>query len=173
MKLDIPNQRMREKPEGLLSDVPGKFSYRPRIVPGPKQLTIFRNNGIPCPQFTVHLKEARKWVEAGDYVFGRNRRHEKGADIVIQGSDTWDRKEFWSKVILVSREYRIHIFANEQIQQSLKRFDPNAPRRRRDGLPMRNTETGWKYDHAFNPPSVGSVLYALSEPAINEKTPAP
>jgi hypothetical protein len=152
MKLDIPNQRMREKLEGLLSDVPGKFTYRFRIVPGLEQLTVFRNNGIPCPEFTVHLKEARKWVEAGDKVFGRNRRHEKGADIVGQDSATWHRKDFWSKFIPVSREYRIHIFDNERIHQSLKRFDPNAPRRRTDGLPIRNTETGWKYDHVFSPP---------------------
>ncbi|HEY2544544.1 MAG TPA: hypothetical protein VGI46_00615 [Candidatus Acidoferrum sp.] len=150
MKLDIPNQKMSEKLGGLLSDVPGEFRRRPRIVPGLEQLTIFRDNGIPCPQFTVHLKEAKKWVEAGDVVFGRDRSHEKGADIVVQGS-TWDRKEFWSKFIPSSREYRIHIFANEQIQQSLKTFNPNAPRRRTDGLPIRNTETGWEYDHAFNP----------------------
>ena len=125
--MDIPNKRMTEKLEALLSDVSGEFSYRPRIVSGLEQLTVFRNNGIPCPEFTLQLREARKWVEAGHAVFGRNRRHEKGVDIVIPGSATWDRKEFWSKVIPVSREYRIHIFANEQIQRSLKTFDPNAP----------------------------------------------
>jgi hypothetical protein len=158
MKLDIPNKKMTEKLEALLSDVSGEFSYHPRIVPGLEQLTVFRNNGISCPEFTLQLREARKWVEAGHAVFGRNRRHEKGADIVIQGSATWDRKEFWSKVIPVSREYRIHIFANEQIQRSLKTFDPNAPRRRTDGLPIRNKDTGWKYDHAFDPPEAAVEL---------------
>jgi|SRR5882762_9538454 len=83
MIVDIPNIRMRQKLTRLLSDIPGKFSYHPRRVSGLDQLVAFRNNGISCPEFTVHLEDARKSVEAGYNVFGRNRNHEKGADIVI------------------------------------------------------------------------------------------
>jgi len=42
MKLEIPSRKMREKLEGFLADVPGKFRYPFRIVPGLEQLTIFQ-----------------------------------------------------------------------------------------------------------------------------------
>jgi len=159
MIVDIPNKTMRQKLTRLLSDIPGKFSCHPRRVSGLDQLIAFRNNEISCPEFTVHLEDARKWVEAGHNVFGRNRNHEKGADIVIQSSPAWQRKEFWTKVVPnVRREYRIHVFDDQHIQQGLKWFDPKAPQERNDGLPIRNTQTGWKYDHNFEPPSVAVEL---------------
>jgi len=76
VKIRIPNQRMKEKLEALLSDVPGEFEHYPERVAGFDQLVIFRNNGIPCPDFTVEIAEARKWVALGNDVFGRNRVHE-------------------------------------------------------------------------------------------------
>jgi hypothetical protein len=137
----------------------GNFKYHPRRVAGLDQLAIFARNGIRCPEFTINREEARQWVEVGHDVFGRNRNHEKGADIVLQGSAAWDRKEFWSKVIPnVRQEYRIHIFDGEHIQQAVKQFDPKAARKRTDGLPIRNTETGWKYDHDFKPPDAAVDL---------------
>jgi hypothetical protein len=144
---------MKEKLERLLSDVPGEFKHRPRRVRGFDQLVVFREKRITCPDFTIHLEEAKKWVEAGNNVFGRNKTHEKGHDIVGQGSPDWAGKEFWSKVIPnIKREYRIHIFDGEHIQQGLKWFDPNAVKQRTDALPIRNTETCWRYNHSFEPP---------------------
>ena len=159
MKLAIPNRTMRQKLERLLSGIPGNFSYHPRFISGLDQLVVFRDNGISCPEFTVHLEDAQKWVQAGHQVFGRNRNHEKGRDIVDQGSPAWQGKDFWTKVVPnVRHEYRIHIFDHQHIQQGLKRFDPKAPRQRNDDLPIRNTETGYIYDHNFEPPSVGVDL---------------
>src|SRR5215472_14983159 len=118
---------MKEKLEALLSDVPGEFEHYPERVAGFDQLVIFRNNGIPCPDFTVEIAEARKWVALGNDVFGRNRVHEKGRDIVSQNSPAWADKEFWCRVIPnVKREYRVHIFDGKRIQQGLKWFDSNA-----------------------------------------------
>lgn len=158
MKLDIPNEKMRRKLEGLLTGIPGNFRYYPKRVSGLDQLVVFRNSGISCPEFTVRLEEARKWVEDGHQVFGRNKMHEKGTDIVDQGSSAWQRKDFWTKVIPKLREYRIHIFDDRCIQQGLRVFDPKAPRERDDGLPIWNTQTGYKYDHTFEPPSAGVEL---------------
>lgn len=149
MIVDIPNQKMKKKLEHLLSGVPGKFEHRPRIVGGFDQLVVFKEKGIPCPDFTIHLEEARKWLESGE-VFGRNKVHEKGHDIVGHHSPEWTGREFWSKVIPNKKEeYRIHIFAGEDIQQAVKVFDPKAVRKRNDDLPIQNTETGWKYNHSF------------------------
>jgi len=142
---------MREKLEQLLSGVPGEFKHHPRLFTGFDQLMVFRDKGIPCPDFTLQLEEAKKWVTAGNEVFGRNKIHEKGQDIVDQPSSDWAGKEFWTKVIAATEEYRIHIFDGEHIQQALKKFDPDAVKKRTDGLPIRNTETGWAYDHSFNP----------------------
>lgn len=69
VKLNIPNKTMRQKLERLLSGIPGNFSYHPRLISGLDQLVVFRDNGISCPQFTVDLEDAKKWVQAGHQVF--------------------------------------------------------------------------------------------------------
>ncbi len=159
MIVDIPNKKMRQKLERLLSGIPGNFSCHPPRVSGLDQLVVFRNNGISCPEFTVHLEDARKWVQAGHQVFGRDRNHEQGTDIVDQSSPAWQGKDFWTKVVPNKRrEYRIHIFDDQHIQQALKRLDPKAPPKKNDGLPIWNTQTGYIYDHNFEPPSVGVEL---------------
>lgn len=100
--------------------------------------------------------------------FGRSRNHEKGRDIVDQRSPAWQGKDFWTKVVpSVRHEYRIHIFNGERIQQGLKRFDPKAPQQRKDDLPIRNTETGYIYDHNFEPPSVGVDLATRAVKAVD------
>jgi hypothetical protein len=164
MELDI-HPKMREKLKPLLSQVPGKFAYRPKLVSGLDQLRRFRNRGIPCPDFTTDIEVARAWVKDGAQVFGRNKRHTKGQDIVDQRSSAWGGKEFWSKVVPIAREYRVHIFDREHIQQALKVLDPAAKRTRTDDLPIRNTETGWRYDHLFNPPheSISLARRAVQE----------
>ena len=114
----------------------------------------------------IELQVAKKWVNSGDQVLGRNREHQKGHGIVGQGSSAWASKEFWSKFIPNEREYRVHIFDSEHIQQGLKCFDPKAKKIRTDDLPIRNTETGWtKFDHTFKPPD-GAVR--LAKRAVQE-----
>lgn len=152
MMVEIPNRTMKEKLERLLSGVPGEFKHHPIPVSGFDQLRRFKEHGIACPDFTIDLKVAREWVAAGHNVFGRNKTHEKGHDIVGQGSLAWAGKEFWSKVIPVKEEYRVHIFDGEHIQQALKCFDPKAVKKRTDDLPICNTETGYRYNHSFKPP---------------------
>lgn len=158
MKLDIPNKKMRQKLERLLSGVRGNFRYHPERVSGLDQLVVFRENGISCPEFTVHIEEARKWTQAGHQVFGRNKNHEQGTDIVDQSSSDWPQKDFWTKVVRKRCEYRIHIFADQHIQRGLKRLDPKTPQNRSDDLPIWNTRTGYLYDHDFDPPGDGVEL---------------
>jgi len=158
MKLDIPDKTMRQKLERLLSGVPGNFSYHPQRVSNLDQLIMLRNNGISVPEFTVDLEEAKKWVKDGHQVFGRDKKHEKGTDIVDQRSSRWQQKDHWTKVVLKVKDYRVHIFDDQHIQQGLRVFDPQAPRKRNDDLPICNTQTGYKYDHNFEPPSAGVDL---------------
>jgi hypothetical protein len=163
--LDIQS-KMKEKLEPMLARVPGKFAYHPKLVSKLSQLRRFRKSGIPCPDFSTDLEVAKTWVKAGDQVFGRDKKHEKGLDIVDQRSPAWADKDFWSKVIPnVASEYRVHIFDGERIQQGLKCFDPMAEKKRIDDLPIRNTETGWRYNHLFKP-SDGSV--DLAKHAVQE-----
>jgi hypothetical protein len=152
VELDI-HPKMKEKLEPLLGEVQGNFAYHPKPVNGLSQLCRFRKRGIPCPDFTTDVEVAKTWVKAGHEVFGRDKKHEKGLDIVDEHSPTWANKDFWSKVIPVAREYRVHIFDDEHIQQGLKVLDPTAQKTRTDGLPIRNTATGWRYEHSFKPPN--------------------
>ena len=143
---------MQRKLEPLLSSCKGEFIYIPNRVDGLEQLRRFKGHGISCPEFTIDIAVARKWVNEGSDVFGRDKDHQKGRDIVDQGSPSWAKKDFWSKVIPVTKEYRLHIFDDQHIQQGLKCFDQNATKQRTDGLAIRNTETGWRiYDHSFKP----------------------
>ena len=158
MRLDIPSQTMTKKLEPLLNDEPGTFSHHPTVVSGLTQLQRFKRANIACPDFTTNLNEANQWVQAGPLVFGRNSNHEKGLDIVAPNSPEWAKKDFWTKVIPVEREYRIHIFDGQLIHQSLKELNPNAKPSRIDGLPIRNTSTGYSYNHNFNPPPAAVEL---------------
>jgi hypothetical protein len=152
VRLDIPSQTMAKKLDPLLKDAPGTFCYHPKVVSGIAQIQRFRRANIACPDFTTNLKKASEWVEAGALVFGRNSHHEKGLDIVAPNSLEWAKKDFWTKVIPAEREYRVHIFDGKLIHQSLKEVDQNAKPSRTDGLPIRNTSTGYRYNHNFNPP---------------------
>lgn len=165
MRLDIPSQTMAKKLEPLLQDAPGTFSHRPTVVSGLAQLRRFKRANIACPDFTADLNEANQWVQAGRLVFGRNGNHEKGLDIVAPDSPEWAKKDFWTTVIPAEREYRIHIFDGQLIHQSLKELNPNARPSRTDGLPIRNTSTGYSYNHNFNPP-VAAV--ELAKRAVDE-----
>ena len=159
MRLDIPSQTMAEKLEPLLKDVPGTFSHHPTVFSGLTQLQRFKRANIACPDFTTKLDEANQWVHAGHLVIGRNRNHEKGLDIVAPNSREWAKRDFWTKVIPTEREYRIHIFDGRLIHQSLKEINPNTKPSRTDDLPIRNTSTGYSYNHRFDPPA-GAVELA-------------
>ena len=158
MRLDIPSATMTKKLEPLLKDEPGTFSHHPTVVSGLIQLQRFKRADIACPDFTTNFDEANRWVQSGSLVFGRNSDHEKGLDIVTPNSPEWAKKDFWTRVILSQREYRIHIFDGQLIHQSLKDLDPNAKPSRTDGLPIRNTSTGYRYNHNFNPPTAAVEL---------------
>lgn len=140
---------MVKKLEPLLKDAPGTFRYRTTVASGLTQLQRFKRTNIACPDFTQDLAEAKHWVQAGCLVFGRDTNHEKGLDIVAPDSAEWSKKDFWTKVIAAEREYRIHIFDGQVIHQSLKELDPGAKPSRIDGLPIRNTSTGYRYNHNF------------------------
>lgn len=165
MRLDISSQTMAQKLGPLLKDAPGTFRHRPIVVSGLTQLQRFKRANIACPDFTADLNEATHWVQAGRLVFGRNRYHEKGLDIVAPNSAEWAKKDFWTKVIPAEREYRIHIFDGQLIHQSLKELNPNAKPSRINGLPIRNTSTGYSYNHDFNPPA---AAVELAKRAVNE-----
>jgi hypothetical protein len=164
MRLDIP-RTMAEKLEPLLKDEPGTFSHYPTVVTGLRQLQLFKRANIACPDFTTSLDDANQWVQAGPLVFGRNNDHEKGLDIVAPDSPDWAKKDFWTKVIPAGREYRVHVFDGQLIHQSLKELNPNAKPSRTDRLPIRNTSTGYSYNHNFDAPP---AAVELAKRAVNE-----
>lgn len=165
MRLDIPSQTMVKKLEPLLKDAPGTFRHHPIVVSGLTQLQRFKRANIACPDFTEDLDEANQWLQAGRLVFGRNDNHEQGLDIVAPNSPEWAKKDLWTKVIPAEREYRIHIFDGQLIHQSLKELNPNAKPSRTDGLPIRNTSTGYIYNHNFSPPA---AAVELAKRAVDE-----
>jgi hypothetical protein len=164
VRLDIPSQTMKKKLEPLLKEEPSTFSHHPTVVSGLTQLQRFERANIACPDFTTNLNEANQWVQAGPFVFGRNSNHEKGLDIVAPNSPEWAKKDFWTNVIPVEREYRIHIFDGQFIHQSLKELNPNAKPSRTDGLPIQNTSTGYSYNHNFSAPPAAVELAKRAVP---------
>ena len=119
-------------------------------VNGLRQLERYRDASVPTVEFTEDVAVARRWVREGSLVFGRDRVHEEGTDIVGPQDERWSRKDFWSKVVpepLV--EWRVQVFCGKRIGQGLKFQEDRA---KAGALPIRNRRTGWKMTHGIVPP---------------------
>ena len=157
VRLDIPSQTMAEKLKSLLKDVPGTFKRHGH--PTVRQ----RTHATPALQTCKHRlprfhDQARRGKPMGARRPSRVRQKqetcEKGLDIVAPNSWEWAKRQFlWTKACPHGPEYRIHILMCRVIHQSLRRSIGTPSHRRTDGLPIRNTSTGYSYNHRFDPPA--------------------
>lgn len=118
-----------------------------------EQLTRYQLAGLTVPDWTTDLTKARQWSQKG-LVFGRDRVHSQGKDIVGPTSEWWASKAFWIKVIppeQVVQEWRVHVFGGKMIQSGLK-YKDGPPLAEQAHLPIRNKRNGWRQEHRSVPP---------------------
>lgn len=128
------------------------LNFGPRMD-GLEQLRVFHEMGGLCPAFTDTLAVAQYWVKCGELVFGREREHSQGRDIVGPGHRRWKEKEYWTIVVKdVVDEWRVHVFEGKIIARGRK-VQVEPPWRK---MPVRNRGNGWVMEHrSVKPPGLG------------------
>lgn len=90
-------------------------------------------DGPRCPEFTVSLEQAKKWVDAGEIVFGRKKSGSCGLDIVQfdESPGKFSTSDLWTLYKKKKAEYRVHVFrvgAEFRVidvqQKTLRKTDP-------------------------------------------------
>jgi glutathione synthase/RimK-type ligase-like ATP-grasp enzyme len=91
-------------------------------------------------------------------VFGRMLIHTRGNDICLPGrpnlrgqySRRWSSSQWWSKYILPTDEWRVHVFDNKSIAVGKKVHSHPEDTWRQ--APVRNIGNGWTFDFSAHPP---------------------
>lgn len=129
---------------------------------GLQQLEAFKSAGLLCPTFTTSVEEAQGWIAEGQEVWGRQRIHTHGRDIVPVGlRKRWRNSAFWVQRIPSSREFRQHIFNGRAIRLGEKVHAEASWRK----LLVRSRSNGW---HIQYPPAnpVPESLRELAKAAV-------
>jgi hypothetical protein len=163
IKLIGPNWPSKLKLQSLLDSLVGNLNVSwgatnvqgalngHRRFDGLEQLQAFTAAGVPAPEATTDMAIAKQWIAEGHLVFGRQRNHTRGKDIVGPRHPRWRRSEFWVKVIPnVKQEWRIHVFNGKSIARGLK-VQIEEPWRK---MPVRNRANGWHMVHDQKPPEL-------------------
>lgn len=118
------------------------------------QLTAFRAAGLTTPDFTTDVAVAKTWVGGGSIVFGRRLIHTRGNDICLpklstgRWNLTWLAREWWSRYVPSTYEWRVHVFDGTSIARGRKHLTGRQWRR----APVRNVGNGWTFDFTITPP---------------------
>lgn len=137
---------------------------------GVAQLQLFKENNLPCPEFTLRLEMAKLWLTQTE-VWGRLRNHSKGRDIqpptkiitsrwggqqLVRDNPKFELCDYWVKVVPnIQEEWRIQVFDGQSIARGLKvlgEVERPGNRVHKLGLPIRNRLTGWVMRHDIEPP---------------------
>jgi glutathione synthase/RimK-type ligase-like ATP-grasp enzyme len=129
----------------------GSFFNRPdRVRIASNKLDTFNilkeREGVPIPEFTTSLEEARDWVAKGTIVVCRTKLNgHSGAGIVVAArpEEVVENCPLYVKYIKKIKEFRVHV-AFEQV------IDVQEKRKRKDfdgetNFAIRNHGTGWVY----------------------------
>ena len=107
-------------------------------------LSIFKDAGIPCPDFTTDRSVANEWIESGSTVVGRSITRGyggRGISLYDSGTAPLPRLPLYTKYVKKRDEYRVFVVDGECVRVTQKR-------RRRgvdaDGQ-VRNASNGWVY----------------------------
>ena len=113
-------------------------------TPKTHQLQQFRNAGVPCPDFTTDLEEARGWAAEGTVMCRKLVMGHSGQGIVIaETPDEVVRAPLYTKYMKKKHEYRVHVVNGEAIdvQQKRKRRGHEGERETK----IRNLANGYVY----------------------------
>ena len=109
----------------------------------------FRRDGVPHPEWTTNILEARRWIENEKKVFCRALlRASEGRGIVLaERVEQLIHAPLYVKHFPKETEFRVHVFRGEVIdvaQKRLRNGERDNPTRNRY---IRNHENGWVFAH--------------------------
>jgi D-alanine-D-alanine ligase-like ATP-grasp enzyme len=110
-----------------------------------KAFSVFKEAGVPIPEFTNSKAVAQEWIEAGKVVICRtllSSMEGKGIVVATKVSELVSAP-LYTKLFQKDKEYRIHVFKGEVIdfvQKKLKSGEAEKPGRNKY---IRNTANGW------------------------------
>ena len=95
------------------------------------QLTLFKQNDIPCPEFTTDRATAVAWLADGAVMCRKLLRSSEGKGIVV--ADTADKvvdAPLYTKYFKKKREFRVHVLNGNviDVQEKRKRKDHGGER---------------------------------------------
>lgn len=98
---------------------------------------------------------------------GRKLHHTQGKDILLPDNKFWRIRDYWTKFIPSTEEWRIHIFDGKSIARGKKVLAdttqvPNTP------INIRNRGRNWLMVHAPNPPRGMRELARRAVAAVGE-----
>lgn len=139
----------------VLATVPetGSFTLGGPRYTATEQLARFRTAGVRTVEFTHSRAEAEAWVSQGHTVFGRRETHTHGSDIIganrsIPPGRRWRGRDWWTKLVRSTDEWRVHVFDGSSIARGRKVLTgPQVSR-----WPIRSRRNGWTLDHTQRTP---------------------
>jgi glutathione synthase/RimK-type ligase-like ATP-grasp enzyme len=131
------------------------------VVDKLSQYKWFTSNGIPCPEYTDDMEQAKEWIEEGHTVFCRTlTRASEGRGIVVATEvDHLVYAPVYTKYTKKKREFRVHIFKQNvvAITEKRKKQEWNDGR----DTKIRNLANGYVFCHSI-PNGLPSGLQALA-----------
>lgn len=146
--------------QAALAEVPetGTFNFGTMHCNKLEQLQRMTEAGVGCVEVTEDFDTAYESVmpmpnghEPIPIWLGRKLHHTQGKDILLPDNKFWRIRDYWTKFIPSTEEWRIHIFDGKSIARGKKVFAdatqaPNTP------INIRNRGRNWLIVHAPDPP---------------------
>ncbi len=128
------------------------------VVDKLSQYKWFTSNGIPCPEYTDDIEQAREWITEGHTVFCRTlTRASEGRGIVVATEvDHLCYAPVYTKYTKKKREFRVHIFKGNVVAVTEKR-KKTAWENGRD-TKIRNLANGYVFCHSITNPLPTGLL---------------
>lgn len=135
-----------------------KVSYKRKqlryggVVDKLTQYKWFTSNGIPCPEYTDDMVQAKQWIEEGHTVLCRTlTRASEGRGIVVATEvDHLCYSPVYTKYTKKKREFRVHIFKDKIVAVTEKRKRKEWENDR--DTKIRNLANGYVFCHSITDP---------------------
>jgi glutathione synthase/RimK-type ligase-like ATP-grasp enzyme len=109
-----------------------------------KALTLLRENGVHCVDFTTNTSESHVWLEHGHKVYCRTTTtgHSGEGIVIAQDETELVKAKLYTKGIEIKGEYRVHVFDGEVIDyvKKRRRFDDEPTEEQNE---VRSHDNGW------------------------------
>jgi hypothetical protein len=124
-----------------------------------EQLKLMAVAGIETPEFSENFQfvfgkcqpQAMEAIQPEVWL-GRRFHHKEGKDILFPDRRFWRIRDYWTKFVPSTEEWRIHVFDGRSIARSKKIADAEPEKPTVHAQEIRNWRNGWRFRHRHEPP---------------------